>query len=126
MVFNFRPEADGDDFSPIYTWLIRFSELALFDTMQHTVTTALFEGKWGTGTWNKLKEDEREYQRGAYVDREDAEMYGIPEEGQDEEEEVAEEQEEEDEDEDEGEVESGALRRCAGWALRALLTYTLA
>lgn len=78
MVFNFSTGA-GTDEEPahVYTWLLRFATESVFDKMQHTVATALFEGKWGAGAWNKLKEDEREYQRSAYV--EDAEMYGIDE-----------------------------------------------
>lgn len=106
MVFNFRPEvdSDSDELPPTYTWLIRFSSAPPFDQMQQGVTTALFEGKWGSGAWNKLKEDEREYQRSAYVDG-DAEMEVIDEE--DEEQPTPEEEEEESEDEDEGEVESG-------------------
>ncbi|KAM0791670.1 hypothetical protein ACM66B_000470 [Microbotryomycetes sp. NB124-2] len=97
MVFNFRPEATETEPDPAtYTWLLRFSDRSVFERMQQAVTTALFEGKWGVGAWNKLKEDEQEYQRSAYL--EDADM-------EDAQQAVEEEQAEEDEDEDDDEEE---------------------
>lgn len=111
MVFNFSQGAvSEDEHAPVYTWLMRFAAESTFDKMQHAVATALFEGKWGAGAWNKLKEDERDYQRSAYV--EDTEMYGIDEEGEDDEEAALEEEEaeiaEQEESEEEEVVESGA------------------
>ncbi|KAK4049731.1 Vacuolar import and degradation protein 27 [Microbotryomycetes sp. JL221] len=102
MVFNFRPESSDADPSPAtYTWLLRFTDRAAFDRTQQAVTTALFEGKWGVGAWNKLKEDEQEYQRNAYLD--DAEMEDAQEVLD---EQPEEEEEEDDDDQDEGDVES--------------------
>lgn len=91
----------------MYTWLIRFKDHETFDAMQHAVTSALFESKHGRGAWGKLKDDEREYARSAFV--EDAEM-----EDQLAEELEEEEDDEEDEEEDEGAVESG---KTSIWAL---------
>lgn len=119
MVFNFSPEPEAEGEQPhVYTWLIRFAVESTFDKMQHAVATALFEGKWGVGAWNKLKEDEMEYQRSAYV--EDAEMQDIPEEEDDPEEGVeGEEEEESEEEEEEEEIESGELSRsCSTGASR--------
>lgn len=106
MVFNFRyDETDSGDDSAgqTFTWLIRFTEQVSFDKMQEGVSTALFEGKWGAGSWKKLKEDERDYQKTAYI--EDAEMYNIPEDVP--EEDVVEEEEEEDETDEENDSGSG-------------------
>jgi len=101
MVFNFSLEAGGE----VYTWLIRFKDEDTFNRMQEGISTALFEDKWGKGAWKKLKEDERDYQKTAYI--EDAEMYGIEEEGQDERDEAQPEvDDEEEDDEDEGEEQS--------------------
>lgn len=55
MVFNFRSDESPDAPSMTYTWLIRFTEQVNFDKMQEAVSTALFEGKWGAGSWKKLK-----------------------------------------------------------------------
>lgn len=102
MVFNFSLDEGGE----VYTWLIRFKEENSFNQIQEGISTALFEDKWGKGAWNKLKSDERDYQKTAYI--EDAEMYGIEEEGQDEQEEEEQDQGQEDdeEEEDSGEEQS--------------------
>lgn len=62
MVFNFRydaPVAAGSteeaETGQTFTWLIRFLEQGSFDKMQEGISTALFEGKWGAGSWKKLK-----------------------------------------------------------------------
>lgn len=106
MVFNFRYDevSSGEDESvgQTFTWLIRFTEQSSFDKMQVGVSTALFEGKWGAGSWKKLKEDERDYQKTAYI--EDSEMYSIPED-EPEEEQVEEEEEEEEETDEENDSE---------------------
>ncbi len=100
MVFNFSLEEGGE----VYTWLIRFKDEDLFNKMQEGISTALFEDKWGKGAWKKLKEDERDYQKTAYI--EDAEMYGIEEENAEEQDEEPAQEEEDDEDEDSGEEQS--------------------
>ncbi|BGP22446.1 vacuolar import and degradation protein [Rhodotorula toruloides] len=104
MVFNYTaPPADSDSDSqsqPVtYTWLLRLSTDEAFSALQASVSAALFEDKWGAGSWGKLKEDDREYARKAWLE-EDAEMWDAEEdegdvgEGQDEEEEEESEEEE--------------------------------
>lgn len=102
MVFNFRQEVPSDDpESPpsvqTYTWLVKFPSLENFEAMQAAASEAIFESKFGRGSWKKLQESEKGYQKRAYI--EDAEMYGIEEEGP-EDEEVREESEEEESEED--------------------------
>ena len=62
MVFNFRYDApvaagatEEAETGQTFTWLIRFLEQGSFDRMQEGVSTALFERKWGAGSWKKLK-----------------------------------------------------------------------
>lgn len=122
MVFNFRPESNPDDAvtatapPQVYTWLIRFPTRAAFDAMQHAVTSALFEGKWGAGAWNKLKDDEREYANKAWI--EDAEMEDQFVEEEDEEEEDGE------DDEDEEDAAAGQSRAQDGECWDVLWTRT--
>ncbi|SCV72685.1 BQ2448_4222 [Microbotryum intermedium] len=101
MVFNYRsePEDASNEPSQVYTWLVRFPTNKPFEIIQQAVTTALFEDKFGSGTWQKLKEDEQAYQRRAYID--DVEMFDAVEEEVEGQEEVDELEEEEGEDEDE-------------------------
>ncbi|GAA5853820.1 hypothetical protein JCM5353_002297 [Sporobolomyces roseus] len=98
MVFNFS----SDDNSETFTWLLRLPDENSFSALQSQVSAALFEDKWGSGSWNKLKEDEREYSRKAYLE-EDAEMWDDNEEEEEEEVAVAEEEEESEESEEEEE-----------------------
>jgi hypothetical protein len=102
MVFNFSADTDTEEGkgSETFTWLLRLPEEDSFGKLQSKVSAALFEDKWGTGSWNKLKEDEREYSRKAYLE-EDAEMWDGAEDEEDELEEVPEEEEEESEEEEE-------------------------
>lgn len=82
MVFNFS--ADTSDGSvETYTWLLRLPDENGFSRLQSEVSAALFEDKWGQGSWNKLKEDEREYSRKAYLE-EDADMWDDSQEEHDE------------------------------------------
>jgi len=105
MVFNFS----SDDNSETFTWLLRLPDENSFSSLQSQVSAALFEDKWGTGSWNKLKEDEREYSRKAYLE-EDAEMWDDNEEDEEEEQAAAAvEEEEESEESEEEEEEPQAL-----------------
>lgn len=56
MVFNFKYDTSSAEAGgQTYTWLVRFTEQVNFDKMQEGISTALFEGKWGKGSWKKLK-----------------------------------------------------------------------
>lgn len=57
MVFNFKYDTSDsvEGGGQTYTWLVRFTEQVNFDKMQEGISTALFEGKWGKGSWKKLK-----------------------------------------------------------------------
>lgn len=60
MTFNFSyepPRASPSDevVHQVFTWLIRCDDSTSFETVQAGVATALFEDKWGGGTWKKLK-----------------------------------------------------------------------
>ncbi|KDE05752.1 hypothetical protein MVLG_03844 [Microbotryum lychnidis-dioicae p1A1 Lamole] len=108
MVFNYRFEPEDGlgegESSQVYTWLVRFPTSKPFEIIQQAVTTALFEDKFGSGTWQKLKEDEQAYQRRAYID--DAEMFDAvneEEEGQGQSQEEVDELDEEEEEGEEGE-----------------------
>ncbi|SGY66823.1 BQ5605_C004g02710 [Microbotryum silenes-dioicae] len=108
MVFNYRSEPEDGlgegESSQVYTWLVRFPTSKPFEIIQQAVTTALFEDKFGSGTWQKLKEDEQAYQRRAYID--DAEMFDAvneEEEGQGQSQEEVDELDEEEEEGEEGE-----------------------
>jgi len=98
MVFNFS----SDDNSETFTWLLRLPDENSFSALQSQVSAALFEDKWGSGSWNKLKEDEREYSRKAYLE-EDAEMWDDNEEEVEEEAAAVEEEESEESEEEEEE-----------------------
>ncbi|BGO98180.1 Vacuolar import and degradation protein 27 [Rhodotorula toruloides] len=101
MVFNYTapPSSDDSQSQPItYTWLLRLSTDEAFAALQASVSAALFEDKWGAGSWGKLKEDDREYARKAWLE-EDAEMWDAEKEDAEE----AEAQEEESEEEEEPE-----------------------
>ncbi|GAA5937065.1 Vid27p [Sporobolomyces koalae] len=107
MVFNFSADspATEDDqtettSSETFTWLLRLPDENGFSQLQSKVSEALFEDKWGSGSWNKLKDDEREYSRKAYLE-EDAEMW----EGDDEQSPVHEDESEPESEEDEEEEE---------------------
>ncbi|GAA5951255.1 hypothetical protein JCM3765_002424 [Sporobolomyces pararoseus] len=104
MVFNFSADTPEGSVET-YTWLLRLPDENGFSKLQSEVSAALFEDKWGQGSWNKLKEDEREYSRKAYLE-EDAEMWDDSQEGEEEDEyetpaSVEEEEEEEEDSEDE-------------------------
>lgn len=103
MVFNYTapPEPDSQQ-QPgwTYTWLLRLPTDEAFGALQASVSAALFEDKWGAGSWSKLKEDDREYARKAWLE-EDAEMWDANEE--DEQAEEAEDDEDEESEEDEPE-----------------------
>jgi len=104
MVFNFSADKE-DGTSDTFTWLLRLPDENGFSNLQSEVSAALFEDKWGQGSWNKLKEDEREYSRKAYLE-EDAEMWDDSQEDEEEEYETptgVEEEEEESEEEEEEE-----------------------
>ncbi|GAA6018871.1 hypothetical protein JCM11491_001707 [Sporobolomyces phaffii] len=109
MVFNFS--SDGEDGTAIetFTWLLRLPDEGQFSKLQAEVSAALFEDKWGQGSWNKLKEDEREYSRKAYLE-EDAEMWDDNEDEDEEEEARAPVEEEESEEEDSEDEEPVAQR----------------
>ncbi|KWU45689.1 VID27-domain-containing protein, partial [Rhodotorula sp. JG-1b] len=95
MVFNYTAPAVDEHSSPeTYTWLLRLADDEAFAALQAAVSAALFEDKWGAGSWNKMKEDDREYARKAWLE-EDAEMWDAEEPEQPEEEEDEEEDEEE-------------------------------
>ena len=105
MVFNYTaPAVDEHSSSETYTWLLRLADEEAFAALQAAVSAALFEDKWGAGSWNKMKEDDREYARKAWLE-EDAEMWDAEEPEQFEEEDEEEEEEEEEEDEEEEEHE---------------------
>lgn len=60
MTFNFLQEipAESDLDEPlaqVFTWLIKCEEPTAFSTLQAGIATALFEDKFGNGTWVKLK-----------------------------------------------------------------------
>ncbi|GAA5979440.1 hypothetical protein JCM10908_002924 [Rhodotorula pacifica] len=109
MVFNYTaPAADEHSAPETYTWLLRLADEEAFASLQAAVSAALFEDKWGAGSWNKMKDDDREYARKAWLE-EDAEMWDVEEEAEeleDGEEEEDEEEEEEEEEEDEPTPES--------------------
>jgi hypothetical protein len=99
MVFNYTaPAVDEHSSSETYTWLLRLADEEAFAALQAAVSAALFEDKWGAGSWNKMKDDDREYARKAWLE-EDAEMWDAEESDQLEEEEEEEEDEEDEEDE---------------------------
>ncbi|KAK4698617.1 hypothetical protein P7C70_g7656, partial [Phenoliferia sp. Uapishka_3] len=104
VVFNFRPDVEEgeDEFAMTFTWLVKFEDEESFGAVQQGVSEATYELKWGMGSWKKLKEDDKEYQRTAYI--EDSEMYGMNEKAPDE---VGDEiYEEEEEDEESGDEEN--------------------
>ncbi|GAA6020127.1 hypothetical protein JCM10207_006265 [Rhodosporidiobolus poonsookiae] len=105
MVFNYAVEGDADAGQPAqtFTWLLRLPDDDAFAALQAAVSAALFEDKWGAGSWKKLKEDERDYARKAWLE-EDAEMWDAEEEEAQREAQQAEE-EAEDEEEEESEEE---------------------
>ncbi|GAA5909052.1 hypothetical protein JCM5296_000602 [Sporobolomyces johnsonii] len=105
MVFNFSSDA-ADGASETFTWLLKLPNPEAFAALQAAVSAALFEDKWGAGSWNKLKEDEREYSRKAYLE-EDAEMWDEEAEGEEPQEEEEEEEEEEGSEEEEEAVSQG-------------------
>lgn len=76
MVFNYSttspPEEGGE--TQTFTWLLRLADVDAFERLQVAVSAALFEDKHGMGSWGKLKEDEREYGRKAWLE-EDVEMW---------------------------------------------------
>ncbi|GAA5865793.1 hypothetical protein JCM3774_003096 [Rhodotorula dairenensis] len=99
MVFNYTaPAVDAQSAPETYTWLLRLPDDEAFSSLQAAVSAALFEDKWGAGSWNKMKDDDREYARKAWLE-EDAEMWDA------EEPEVVDEEDEEDEEEEEEEEE---------------------
>lgn len=102
MVFNYTaPAADESSAPETYTWLLRLPDEDGFTALQAAVSAALFEDKWGAGSWNKMKDDDREYARKAWLE-EDVEMWDVPEE-EEEEDAEAEDDDEEDESDDEDE-----------------------
>ncbi|GAA5863919.1 hypothetical protein JCM8547_005280 [Rhodosporidiobolus lusitaniae] len=119
MVFNYTVEVSPDEGGAeedveegdnptqrTFTWLLRLSEEKTFAQLQAAVSQALFEDKWGAGSWSKLKEEEREYSRKAWLE-EDEEMWDAEgEKGEEEEEEEESEEEEEQEQEESGDSES--------------------
>lgn len=113
-----------------FTWLLRLADDAAFIALQQAVSAALFEDKHGAGAWARMKADEREYARKAWLE-EDAEMWDAEdedrerEEAQDEEErlEALEEEDESEEDEpragssdDDDDDDSGASRLSPSFA----------
>ncbi|GAA5944036.1 hypothetical protein JCM3775_006819 [Rhodotorula graminis] len=82
MVFNYTapaPASTADSSAAggapeTFTWLLRLSDDAAFVALQQAVSAALFEDKHGAGAWNRMKADEREYARQAWLE-EDAEMW---------------------------------------------------
>ncbi|GAA5914153.1 hypothetical protein JCM8208_003921 [Rhodotorula glutinis] len=117
MVFNYTAPApapasaaadsgDAGAAPETFTWLLRLSDDGAFVALQQAVSAALFEDKHGAGAWNRMKADEREYARKAWLE-EDAEMWDAEaeererEDAQDEEErlEALEEEDESEEDE---------------------------
>ncbi|BGP18906.1 Vacuolar import and degradation protein 27 [Rhodosporidiobolus nylandii] len=107
MVFNYSvdSEVEGEP-AQTFTWLLRLGDDDAFSELQAAVSAALFEDKWGKGSWAKLKDEERSYARKAWLE-EDAEMWDAEEE---EAEREAQEQQEEEEDESEEESEEEAQR----------------
>ncbi|GAA5977039.1 hypothetical protein JCM11641_001283 [Rhodosporidiobolus odoratus] len=108
MVFNYSVPAEeeqgqGEGGGQTFTWLLRLSSEEEFGRLQAEVSEALFEDKWGKGSWRKLKEEERIYARKAWLE-EDEEMWveevARGEERDEEEEGSAEEEEEESEEEE--------------------------
>lgn len=106
MVFNYvAPAAAGaaSEAGEVYTWLLRLASDDEFAALQQAVSAALFEDKHGAGAWNRMKDDERDYARRAWLE-EDAEMWDVEEE--EEEREDAREEEERRERDEEGEEDS--------------------
>lgn len=107
MVFNYTAPAVDEVSAPeTYTWLLRLSDEEAFTALQAAVSAALFEDKWGAGSWNKMKDDDREYARKAWLE-EDVEMWDAEEAEAEAEEDAEEGEEEEEEEEDEPLPESG-------------------
>lgn len=108
MVFNYTAPAVDEHSSPeTYTWLLRLADDEAFAALQAAVSAALFEDKWGAGSWNKMKDDDREYARKAWLE-EDTEMWDAEEAEQpEEEEEEDDEEEQEDEPTPESDDEAG-------------------
>ncbi|GAA6039632.1 hypothetical protein JCM8097_002227 [Rhodosporidiobolus ruineniae] len=99
MVFNYSadvPHPDGGETQQTFTWLLRLASEELFSELQAAVSAALFEDKWGSGSWGKLKEEERSYARKAWLE-EDAEMWDGEGQQEEDEEEGSEEEEESEE-----------------------------
>ncbi|GAA5825080.1 hypothetical protein JCM3770_004730 [Rhodotorula araucariae] len=104
MVFNYTapPIADneGGPAAPAetFTWLLRLEGDEAFARLQEAVSAALFEDKHGAGAWRKMKDEERDYARKAWLE-EDEEMWDVeaPEAEDEEEEEQGEEEESEEE-----------------------------
>lgn len=107
MVFNYvAPAAAGaaSEAGEVYTWLLRLASDDEFAALQQAVSAALFEDKHGAGAWNRMKDDERDYARRAWLE-EDVEMWDVEEEEEEEREDAREEEERRERDE-EGEEDS--------------------
>ncbi|KAM0751534.1 VID27-domain-containing protein [Meredithblackwellia eburnea MCA 4105] len=108
-----------EDFSKVWTWCVKFESLDDFSAFQLGVSEALYELKWGPGSWKKLKEDEKDYQKTAYI--EDQEMYDIPENEHQEqevpEEDESEEEESEEEEDSEDERDRGSKQKNSNLAV---------
>ncbi|BGP37527.1 Vacuolar import and degradation protein 27 [Rhodotorula kratochvilovae] len=102
MVFNYTAPPAAEDGAPgeTFTWLLRLEADEAFARLQEAVSAALFEDKHGAGAWRKMKDEEREYARKAWLE-EDEEMWDA---------EAREDEapEEEDEEEEESEEEPAA------------------
>lgn len=118
MVFNYAAPAVDEHSSPeTYTWLLRLADDEAFAALQAAVSAALFEDKWGAGSWNKMKDDDREYARKAWLE-EDTEMWDAEEAEQpEEEEEEDDEEEQEDEPTPESDDEAGTGELCSALSL---------
>jgi hypothetical protein len=60
MTFNFlheQPSESNPDevIAQVFTWLIKCEAVTSFNKLQAGIATALFEDKFGNGTWVKLK-----------------------------------------------------------------------